>query len=314
MQMVGVFWLGFLLACQPDRYCPKGLMPIPKDSPQYCIMKYEAVVQNGKAISQKGRLPRSLISYSDALDICRATPFYSKSGEKVGYMRLASLQEWWDAGDGMIGEGGTKYPWGETKDVDRCVLQGLEGLTKHQPSGSKPTCCSIFEVCDQLGNLWEWVDSGQFIDIAKWFEERETEGGSLKVLSNNIAYSGGDWSNYLVHSSEFQAGQLISNEAGILSLRLSKSIGRPAGGYLRPKKVSNVNQRHLLPISLDFSNNQIVSVIEIDWDRDKEPISIKLGGSFYSGSDADLRASFYGHSPDFNGSIGFRCSSSVIEN
>jgi len=311
--MKQVFSLGLLMACQLERYCPEGLVPIPKGEPQYCIMRYEASVQNEKAYSQMGSVPTSLFSYSDAIEICKETPVRTKSGVKVGTMHLATLQEWRDAGDGIIGEGGTKYPWGKSPDVFRCVLQGPAGLKKQQPAGSKPSCCSVFDVCDQLGNLWEWVDSGLHIDISKWLAARKAEGYPLSLVDNKIVFTQGNWKNYILQSSDFQGGELVADVNGFLSVRLSKTIDRPVGGYLRPKNVLMVNERHLLPVSLDFSNQQTESVVRVNEERDLESISIKSGGSFYSGADADLRSVFFGHSPDFNGSIGFRCSSPVIE-
>jgi hypothetical protein len=93
------------------------------------------------------------------------------SGVAYGYKRLATSQEWEDAGDGVIGPGGSDWPWGDEADDSRCVLSRDEADPEFnylQPTGSQSRCVSAWGVYDQIGNAWEWTDSQVSISIATW--------------------------------------------------------------------------------------------------------------------------------------------------
>ena len=66
-------------------------------------------------------------------------------------------------------------------------------------------------------------------------------------------------------------------------------------------------QGSLLPIQIHGKK------IVWDQDRDGESVGAKVGGSFYSCSQMTLQDFWIGHIPSFNGSIGFRCSSDLLE-
>ena len=205
-----------------QQYCPAGLLPVPESDPSYCIMQYEAVVRDDRAYSEKGALPSSLVSFRKAAQICENTPVLDRSGRTVGHMRLASLAEWQDAGDGVVGPGGTLYPWGEKPDSSRCVLQGRKVYEQHLPSGSMTQCCSVFGVCDQIGNLWEWVDGGSLISIEAWFQARERDGLSVEVSNDRFVYSKSVWNRFFLISSNFEGGRLV--EMLTDSLRFKPSV------------------------------------------------------------------------------------------
>ena len=71
---------------------------------------------NGQASSIRGQTPAVNVSLIDAMTACESTQI---DGENL---RLATVQEWQDAGDGVLGAGGTPYPWGSIKDDSRCVV------------------------------------------------------------------------------------------------------------------------------------------------------------------------------------------------
>ena len=66
-------------------------------------------------------------------------------------------------------------------------------------------------------------------------------------------------------------------------------------------------QKEILPIQFKISEDRLHAQFKVHVQRDGEPIGIKVGGAYYSGGDVTLQDLFYGHTPEFNGTIGFRC-------
>ena len=135
-----MFWLIlFTIGCQKTDSitvkvgCPEGLLPIPPIVPNFCIQPFEARINSrGEAVSERGQLPDVNRSLVDAFDACTQT---IRDGTRL---RLATHQEWLDAGDGQIGEGGKAFPWGE-KDDARCILDSPKNPNRWktvQPTGS----------------------------------------------------------------------------------------------------------------------------------------------------------------------------------
>lgn len=123
------------------------------DGARYCIDVYEAsredadrttagVDDEGRPRSLPDRLPWTDITWSGARTAC----------ERVG-KRLCALDEWVDACDGVPGDGGNKYTYGDTLDATRCntMNSGVE------PSGERETCKSLANTYDQSGNVYEWT-------------------------------------------------------------------------------------------------------------------------------------------------------------
>lgn len=125
------------------------------DGSVYCIDTYEASRIDGSgtdqgtsdqgALSVRGRLPWTNLEWADARAACE------RSGK-----RLCTVDEWEDACDGTIGDGGNLYPYGEELMEGVCVTE-LTLSDDPLPTGSRPGCISDFGVYDLGGNVWEWV-------------------------------------------------------------------------------------------------------------------------------------------------------------
>jgi formylglycine-generating enzyme required for sulfatase activity len=105
--------------------------------PAYCIDYYEA--PNGKET-----LPTTGVSWQVAKNAC----------ERAG-KRLCSEQEWERA---CKGPGSTRFPYGNTYDVDVCNTEDAEGRARSlgRPVDFKK-CRSGFKVFMLAGNVEEWV-------------------------------------------------------------------------------------------------------------------------------------------------------------
>jgi formylglycine-generating enzyme required for sulfatase activity len=133
------------------------------DGSFYCIDVYEAAridasrtdqgTSDEGAVSLRGRLPWTNLEWADARAAC----------ERAG-KRLCTVEEWEDACDGQVGEGGNLYPYGDEVMDGVCVTE----LTQNDdplPTGSRDGCVSDFGVYDLGGNVWEWV--GTTLDDAQ---------------------------------------------------------------------------------------------------------------------------------------------------
>ena len=93
--------------------CEENYIPIPSDKDSYessfCVMKYEAKLDDGKAVSQPEGRPITRISYTNAVDLCRAngSRYDLISNEK--WQNIARLIEKedrnWSVGKARVREG-----------------------------------------------------------------------------------------------------------------------------------------------------------------------------------------------------------------
>ena len=137
---------------------------------------------DGHAFSTMGQIPAINVSLQEAMVACESTTIDGQS------LRLASLHEWQDAGDGQLGEG-TLYPWGEHKDDSQCVIDSPinpQQWSTVQPSGSLKGCVSEFGVYDQIGNAWEWVDLKQTASRETWTSLLHEQGFVVSVSDQRI--------------------------------------------------------------------------------------------------------------------------------
>ena len=261
-----------------------------------------------------GEIPDVNVSFEEAKIACESTTI---DGQEL---RLASLQEWQDAGDGQLGEGGTSYPWGFEKDDSRCVIDSPVNPNQWstvQPSGSFKGCVSASGVYDQIGNAWEWVDLEQTASRETWVSLLQEQGFMVSVSEQSI-----EMDPRLLPRLRLQTicvdMKRMSLEDGVLTVQLNQdiSVACESGGrgYLwfnnsdpRHEQVQLPRRGSLLPIQIDGK--------KVVWDQEREGESVgaKVGGSFYSGAQMTLQDFWIGHIPSFNGSIGFRCSSDLLE-
>ena len=294
---------------QPDDtglVCVAGTVPIPTENPQYCIMECEANILDHQAISMVGEYPASNVSFYVAKEVCRNTWV----AEAETFMRLATFEEWLDAGDGVYGEGGSIYPWGDSIHNGACVLSdGNTSWDEWQVCGSLPSCQSRFGVWDQIGNLWEWVDTGNTVDIDHWFAAREADGINVDIQDGLLSLSEGNLASFIPFVVGLSFPE-FTYEDGIVHVLVDQPFREdlPGEGYLMPTTIQGIaTSEDMLPIRLRWNEVRLRAVIEVIQARDGEPIPAKVGGAYYSGSDVRLKTIFWGHVPSFDGSIGFRC-------
>ncbi|RME56961.1 MAG: hypothetical protein D6795_00325, partial [Deltaproteobacteria bacterium] len=105
----------------------------------FCIDRYEFP-------NKVGNIPRTDVTWQEAIRVC-----------KVLGRRLCTEEEWERA---CKGPEGTRFPYGDTWDPQRCNTEdarGLEGTI--EAIGSRPACRSGYGVFDMSGNVKEWTSS-----------------------------------------------------------------------------------------------------------------------------------------------------------
>jgi hypothetical protein len=110
------------------------------------IDKYEASpceADDSAACSVAGAQPRTSVTYQEAADACR------NSGK-----RLCPLDVWQTACDGVSGEGGSVFPYGNLYQPPVCNSEAIQV----ENTGTHPFCKNAaWDVYDLVGNVSEWV-------------------------------------------------------------------------------------------------------------------------------------------------------------
>ncbi len=116
--------------------CPPGMRSIPGEGDRsFCIDIYEWP-------NIRGKIPQNRVSWVEAKMQCR------KEGK-----RLCTAYEWeYACKSGRQ----FRYPYGRQYKKGKCT----DSHTKAQKSGKFSDCGGGFGLFDMVGNLWEWVDSG----------------------------------------------------------------------------------------------------------------------------------------------------------
>ncbi len=298
--------------------CGVGLVAIPNEGePVYCVQAYEALIHDdGTATSEADRVPSGNVTLPHAMAACAATPVLDEDGGEHGVMRLIRRYAWLDAGDGVMGDGGSTFPWGEDPVDGQCALDvpGSPGrFPDPVPSGSMAECVSDFGVYDQIGNYWEWVDLEITADADAWIAARATEGWDITRDGDNVRVTGegalaGWWLRAMC--SDFQ--RLYVDDDGFLSVELrnpAETCSAAGQGYIVRQTTSDSavapEALDVLPVRMDFASDRRTGRVFID--REGEAVGGKVGGAHYSGGDVDLQYLYVGHIPSFGGTIGFRC-------
>jgi formylglycine-generating enzyme required for sulfatase activity len=124
-----------------------------RDGARYCIDVYEAsrrdaddesagtdITSPPRSLEEK--LPWTNIEWSSAKAAC----------ESKG-KRLCERDEWIDACDAVVGDGGRTYVYGDTLTPELCWTM----TSSAHPGGTKTTCKASTGTFDQSGNVWEWT-------------------------------------------------------------------------------------------------------------------------------------------------------------
>lgn len=283
--------------------CPTDLVPVPLESPTFCVHPYEATVTEANlAVSQKGLQPSIHVSLEEAIKVCSNTIVEGQA------LRLINYEEWVQSGGGQV------FPFGDVY-TGECVLDTPKTHGRWpdvESTGSMNGCVSPYGVYDQIGNAWEWVHLEHTANRKEWIAYVESKGHTVDVSQTGIQIDEGALAQMTFQTVCVPNNRLVL-EQGLLSINLTESMTDnclSAGkGYLWFNQ-GNLNELPkkgaLLPVEL--WGERIV------WDkkRDGEPVGAKVGGSFYSGGESTLRSFWIGHIPSFDGSIGFRCVSDPL--
>ncbi|MEM7244700.1 MAG: vitamin K epoxide reductase family protein [Acidobacteriota bacterium] len=129
----------------------------------FLIDTFEASIENGKAVSGKGKIPATAVSWFEAAAACQA------SGK-----RLCTEQEWIaacqgatpvdDDGDGQYADDmieGTAYPHSDYHVRGVCWDARNRDTERPVYTGSMPGCRSLDGIYDLTGNVSEWVGDSE---------------------------------------------------------------------------------------------------------------------------------------------------------
>jgi hypothetical protein len=297
----------------PAATCPPDMVAIPADAPVYCIDRYEARVVDGVAVAEAGELPDESLGYDGSVAACEATPVTDAGGDTVGWKRMATSSEWEDAADGVLGEGGTHWPYGDEFDATACATPLADGtvvLESRQPSGSFARCVGPFGVYDLSGNVWEWADSGFRVDNASWVAARAAEGFDFSLDTDGIRLVSASAPSMLmtqVHGvpdgtvSVAEDGRLYLPEDAVTT------TGTQPGYLITDYNADDASD--FLLIDLDVESDTEGRVFLLARDEDGAPIPDKRGGAWYTGNSETSRGdnSQMIHHHAFIGTVGFRC-------
>lgn len=323
--------------------CPEEMATVlsPAQEPLFCIDPYEVtvtgnlgtsnqhtwdtVVTTATTRSMKNVIPSVNVSYDQAVQACENTPVLAPDGLTIlGYKHMATSQEWIDAADGIAGEGGALYPYGDVYDPTLCATLDANDTQVYfelQPTGSLPQCVSVFGVYDQSGNAWEWADSGIFVSIEGWML-------LATQVSVNIASDPQGWL-YALQSRDASLVQVdmvgvqnvspTRDERGYLFVAESSVLTTSTEslrGYLKLTSGEVMNApANFLPIQLVLDTNSHRFYVYLLYSEEGMPVPDKRGGAYYVGNSYAYSnpASQRIHTHDFDGTIGFRCASDLIQ-
>ena len=317
--------------------CPPEMRPIPDaEAPAFCIDTWEVQVEGelgdsdqytegaeptlATTISAAGRVPSVSVSFGQAAAACANTPVLDAEGQVVGYKRLATTEEWMDAADGLLGEGGSDYPYGDVFDETRCACESAEGerlYAELQPSGSLPGCVSAFGVYDQSGNAWEWADPQEPMDVSGWFAGAAAAGLQVWDEGGYLAAAEGSIPQITVQGVDPETAVLVEGLVQVTVERSSwdYSTGRNPLGYASYR--DDDGEKVYLPIEvevLDIEAESSQARVRVMSERDGQPVTNKVGGAYYTdpGTCKTAGEPSRDHPHDFDGTISFRCSADPL--
>ena len=292
--------------------CPLGMVGVPTDGPAWCIDAYEVTEVDGAPTSAAGALPTVGLTYEESAAVCAASAAIDPTGTVYAMRHLATAEEWADAGDGVVGDGGTAFPWGDTFDDTRCVTLDTTGATQFdglQPTGSMAGCVSAFGVYDQIGNAWEWTDSGVLLDADASIAALRDVGFLLAEDDAGLRLTAGPVAALTLHAAGLRPPSVSVDTSGYLYTTSDQVEPDPADfsarGYL------GTGETPTLPVRLVRTPDTDGSpwIVHVAREYDGRTLPDKRGCAWYTGTNNACTLTMVSrtHLPDFNGTIGFRC-------
>lgn len=288
-----------------------------------CVDRWEAriVTRDGASTrvvaSEPGVAPSIGVSFDEARALCAATPLVDPEHGVYGRKHLVTSSEWEDAADGQVGTGGLAWPYGDTFDPSACATVDARDnkvLTSAELTGARPRCVSAFGVFDQSGNVWEWADPQQDLDIDGWLAAAAQAGVPITSGADDtlVVPPGAPLTHLRLDVTGIQPPLFRRGEAGVLEVDPGsfQSRGRGQGGVWRGYLLlEHGSDAALLPVVVRRLESDGPGQLFLARDQDNQPVADKRGGSWYSGRQgaAGTRTPYLGHMHDFEGSIGFRC-------
>ncbi|NBS41138.1 hypothetical protein EBS80_00575 [bacterium] len=260
-----------------------------------------------------GAMPSWGMSYDQAVSMCA-----SAGGS------LPTWEEWRDANDGTVGDGGTAYPYGNEYDQTACATDDNPDVTSPSsyPTGSFPRCVSPYGVYDGIGNLWEWYRSGEYVDIGAWFTRaRKTFGIDVSAFTDPNA-PGAETDQLEIAPDAIEKVQLnmqgvaftlVHPDATASSVPIQYAV-TAIDGYVPSPPVGflifaedGMSGENVLPVVMYFldADNPTVGTLYVGTVYDGAELPGKAGGAYYT--EPTPIAPSVGHYWAFNGTIGFRC-------
>jgi len=282
----------------------------------------DEVPAGATAASLADLTPTILIRFETAAQVCTNTPVFDGDGQLAGFKRMPTRDEWEDAADGVLGSGGSIFPYGDQLDASRCATldgQGQQVYDDLQPTGSLPGCVSAFGVYDQCGNAWEWADTGIDIDIAGWWPFAEAYGIPVVVDDLDLLILEDPTTVHLLTHTviEAQPPALEVDAQGYLFVPADSVADTGACGHTGYLKVnvddsSYRRDENFLPVELRPYNGLDGSLqyrLLLRREEDGDRVPDKRGGAYYN--DPEYTCQSFGshpeHVPSFEGTITFRC-------
>ncbi len=329
-------------------YCPENMQGITTSQGDLlvCVDAYEVTVSGelgshdqlcdgaipteATTASVAGVEPTILISYDQAVAACAQTPMLDREGNLVGYKHLITSDTWRDACDGVVGDGGTMFPYGNVFDEDACATldaNGQQTVDGPVPTGSYPACVSAFGVYDLTGNVWEWADTGMRMDIDAWFDLATASGMGMYADDDDLlaTYLRHDITVLYIQLVGLQPEDLYIDSDGYLKLPadridyMTDEFGHGPRGYLMQVHGDYQDATScaecFLPVEvvpLDLADDTQPFLLAVSRESDGAPVADKRGGSFYSVEEPTCMTSQLVHFHDTHGTIGFRCACDPI--
>lgn len=126
-----------------------------RDGFRYCIEIYEASRADATADSPGTDEASPPIAAQDRIPWVQITWAAAKTACESKGKRLCDFDEWVDACDGVVGDGGTVFAYGDMRDESNMTCNTGSGAA--EGTGSRMACATDTGIFDQSGNVWEWT-------------------------------------------------------------------------------------------------------------------------------------------------------------